>query len=155
MDSEPRYVEDPFDDDLPAQYKPSRPKWMVPQNEFEIKVLHTLGMHFYPQRIVAGKPTNSKDMRSKLIEIGKSMVSLESGLDAVYPTEWVMSVLDWYRQHGRRGWTALKSFLNSLHNTQWRDDFVVEWRKDHPESRYSAPVDDRQDIAKYMRLPED
>jgi hypothetical protein len=148
---EPRYVEDPFDEDGPA-FGVSRPKWMVPQSEFEKKVLSTLGMHYYPRKLVGDRATNSREMRSKLIEIGKSLVSLESGLDAVYPTEWVMSVLQWYKDHGRIGWTALKAFLNSLHDIQWRDEFIAQWRKNHP-NYYGLPKEDPAEFEKYFRLP--
>jgi hypothetical protein len=157
MDPEPRYVEDPFNDDLPPLYGPKRPKWMAPQTEFEKKVLGAFGMRFYPRKMVGERTTNSREMRSKLVEIGKSMVSLESGLEAVYPSEWVMAVLEWYKAHQRMGWMALRAFLNSLHNTQWRDDFVAQWKKDHQAkgsddfSKYLQMPDDNADYKRYLR----
>jgi hypothetical protein len=152
MDPEPSYVEDPFEEDLPPLFGPRRPRWMVPQSEFEKMVLGAFGMSFYPRKVVAYRETNSKQMRSRLIEIGKSMVSLESGLDAIYPTEWVMEVLKWYRDHQRRGWAGLRAFLRSMGDVQWRDDFVAKWRAEHPDYS-SPPVDNYKDYEKHFRLP--
>jgi hypothetical protein len=152
MDPEPRYVEDPFEEDLPPLYGSKRAKWMEPQSEFEKMVLGAFGMHFYPHKRVGERTTGSREMRSKLIEIGKSMVSLESGLESVYPTEWVMAVLEWYRSRERMGWMALRSFLKSLHNTQWRDDFIAKWKAEH--QKYAASPKDKEDFSKYLEMPD-
>jgi hypothetical protein len=103
--------------------------------------------------MVGERETNSRDMRSKLIEIGKSMVSLESGLESLYPTEWVMAVLEWYKARQRMGWMGLRAFLNSLHNTQWRDDFVAQWKVDHRD--YSAAPKGKDDFSRYLEMPDD
>jgi len=150
---EPSYVDSPWQDESGARFVPNRPKWMTPDTEFEKKALASVGLRYYPPKMVGDKPTYSKEMRSKLKEIGKSLMSLESGLAAVYPTEWVMSVLEWQAKQHRRGWTALRGLLNSLNNFQWRDDFVAKWKKEHHTDSYRQDIEDREDFSKYLRMP--
>jgi hypothetical protein len=149
---EPRYTDEPFDDGE-MTFGAKRPKWMIPQTEFEKKVLDIFGMQYYPKTMAGNIPTHSKEMRFKLILIGKSMVSLEMGKDVEYPTEWVMSVLKWYHSLHLVGWRGLKAFLNSCHDREWRSRFVAEWRKKRATANYQENPQQEFDFSRYLRLP--
>jgi hypothetical protein len=151
MTADVRYVEDPFGDGTTVEFGVKRPKWMSPGSDFEKRVLSSLGMQYYPKKEFKGKV-----MRSRLIEIGRSLVSLESGLVARYPTEWVIAVLHWFMCKRLKGHTALRGFLNSLEDTDWRDRYVREWQAAHHTADYVKPAgDEPQDLMKYLELPKE
>lgn len=147
---EPRYVDDPFGgDDIPTEFSKHRPVWMTPRLELERRALNDLGMQYYPSKEAGGR-----QMRSQLREVAKSMVSLESGVVGRYPMEWVYAVLAWVAVRAR-GAKALRGFLNSLEDQEWRNDFVRKWQQEHQTADYLSGPSEPDDVRKYLQLPKE
>jgi hypothetical protein len=61
------------------------------------------------------------------------MISLNTGIVADYPMEWVYSCLDWAREKNRTaryGAIGLSGVLTAINNMERRDDFVRRWQKE-------------------------
>lgn len=100
-----------------------RPKWMHSSSDFQKRVLSTCGMNYWPQ----GK--QGKDIRSFFIDVEKAMVSLDSGVVSIYPTEWIDKALDWAsgkRFIGIHGLIAIRGFII---NDDEKNSFVYSYNK--------------------------
>jgi uncharacterized membrane protein YuzA (DUF378 family) len=61
------------------------------------------------------------------------MISLNTGIVADYPMEWVYNCIDWAGEKNRTagyGMIGLAGVLAIINNMERRDDFVRRWQKE-------------------------
>lgn len=115
---EPEYVDDPFE----AEKTDRRPKWMIPQSEFEKTFLECCGRKYY------------KDHKehSAVVMIGKAALSLEAGVTSKYPLEWIETCMDWVRSKRKAGFPIVLAALISLVNNEERkQEWLVRYARKH------------------------
>lgn len=124
---EPRYAGS-FDGD--GNYSelstPGVPKWRVPATPWQRRVLSAVGLTLWP------KSHGDKDLRTKFLVIEKSLQPL-GAIEPKYPTEFVDSVIDWYRSKRLIGRNMLVGMLRSFDDSEWRARVIMDWRKKHPD----------------------
>ena len=113
MNDEPRYVDDPFEDD---QWTPNRrPKWAKPETSLERRILRAVGRKWYPD--------NKMKLHVRLVT--KAAISLNSGIVSEYPLEWIedrCQAVESMRK--KRKMVQLKGLLTMIGREEDKKDFI-------------------------------
>jgi hypothetical protein len=135
-DDEPVYVDGPF------QRGQNRPKWSLATTPFQRDFLAALKRQYFSPKI-----------KSEVIHIEKSMMSLATGLISDFPTEWVESCLAWAKKKNARAPVIGESELLSLvSNRDKKSDWLRKNREkyERPVNNYSEEKDIEPDRSKYQ-----
>lgn len=131
--NEPRYVEDPFEDEFNPR---RRPKWMIPQKPLEVRILSAVGRKYYPD----------KHLRSEVLRIVKASMSLDSGVESEYPTEWVEYCCEWAEgKRAKRSMVQLKGLLSFINRKEAKEEFLDKYERE-----YESVEDDDDDYLLYF-----
>jgi len=132
---EPRYV-DNWDE--PSS---KRPKWMMPETDFQIRIMRVFGRKWF-----------AKGEKSDLVKIEKAMMSLATGIVSVYPEEWVNNCINFYmrlRKEGQR--PKLEGLIKYINNQDKKENFISNWQREHKTRLYDLSDDDNlnQELENY------
>lgn len=124
---EPRYVEDPFEDEFNPR---GRPKWTIPQKPLEERILSAVGRKYYP----------NKHLRSEVLKVTKAAMSLDSGVESVFPTEWIEFCCEWAESaRKKRKMVDLKGLLTFINREEAKEEFLDKYEAEF------EPADDDDD----------
>jgi len=115
---EPEYVDadDPFHE-LPKLR--SRPKWMLPDSNYEKRILDAVGRKYYKARYE----------RTQVLQITKAMLPLAKAGGGRYPVEWVEVCCKWAeKQRKSRRIIQLPGLLSLIN----REEAMKEWKELQP-----------------------
>lgn len=106
MQDEPRYVEDPFEENT----------WREPANEFEEEILEACGRKYFKS------PAQAKKIHR--------LLTVTSGHRRKYPDEYIKYLLNnWVRKENRyRPIISLDAFISGVRNV----DNLARWQREHP-----------------------
>jgi hypothetical protein len=117
--SDLRYVDDPWEDE--DSWTPNRkPKWMLPRENLERRILRAIGRKYYPD----------KKIRHFVVMIVKSSQSLDDGFESKYPTEWIEFCCEWAEsKRARKEIVSLKGLVTFIMREEAKEDFLAKYEK--------------------------
>ena len=107
-------------------------KWQVLDTPLQHRVASIFRLSHWPTRAKSG--INYKDIRTKLIVIERSMMSMLAtrGKLPEMPTEWVDFCIDWCekkREHDEM--ISVKGLVSFIENTQRKEQWIARWQLEH------------------------
>src|SRR3972149_3605940 len=118
---EPRYI------DVDGEGKPIKqdfPKWVTPKGEIQRQLLATVGRKRYETRDIR----RGRAQQEACNEIARACLPLSSGVEAIYPREWVDFCCEWVRGKRSKGkMVTIVGLVNFIRN----DDRKRDWLDRH------------------------
>ena len=124
--TDPRYVDDPFEDEPSG---PRRPKWSIPTRPEEIDLLSCSRRKYWPA---------NDDIRHKLIMIIDALQPMEMGTaenPVEWPREWWDKNMEWALE---QDYLPVKAIHTLMTNEDRLNSFRARW--------YAAAADERAKI---------
>lgn len=119
--SDPVYGD--FDDDEYSAPKTKRPLWQSPKTDLEKKILACVNRKYYHDKNKELYPCRM---------IAKSVVSLETGTIAKYPTEWILHCIEVTEKLKKEGVRpTLTKLLKYFDNEEKKTKFLNSWHYKH------------------------
>lgn len=112
MSDDPRYVDDPFEDD---PYQIGIPEWRKPKTDVQRRLLQSVGLKYWPR--------DSKEVRHRFIVIEKSMAYV-SRVVPEWPSEWFDNCISWVEKKRKTGsLVSLKGFISLFFDSDAKEKF--------------------------------
>lgn len=122
FDFDEELPEEPYYVDFEDEVEKEPPKWKSPKTPLGEKALAACGRKYF----------KDKKEGSKWRMIEKCSLPLASGIDSVYPKEWIEQMIDWAKTRNHfRVIIVFPALMKSIKNEAAITDFKAKWRKEN------------------------
>jgi hypothetical protein len=135
IDDDGDILNEPYYDDIDDFGNPQKDdrKWRNPDTDMSRKALGVCGREYF----------KSKKERSQWKKIEKAAVSLDMGIESVYPLEWIENIFAWASKKNKiQTVITFPALLSGIENKANKVDFIAKWKQTHVVKEISINTND-------------